>query len=135
MKPAPSVTLAVTIARPPSEVYAYLHDPTHLPEWAGGFFKSARREGEGWRCETSLGAVHLRMVDDNPHGLLDHRVTLPDGQEFDNPMRVLRNGDGAELIFTLFRPEGMDDAQFAEDQATVKKDLETAARILESRGR
>lgn len=25
--------LAVEIARPPAEVYAYLADPTHLPEW------------------------------------------------------------------------------------------------------
>jgi carbon monoxide dehydrogenase subunit G len=25
--------LAIEIARPPAEVYAYLADPTHLPEW------------------------------------------------------------------------------------------------------
>ena len=27
--------LAVEIARPPADVYAYLADPTHLPEWQG----------------------------------------------------------------------------------------------------
>ena len=25
--------LAVEIARPPADVYAYLADPTHLPDW------------------------------------------------------------------------------------------------------
>ena len=28
--------LAVEIARPPAAVYAYLADPTHLPDWQEG---------------------------------------------------------------------------------------------------
>jgi uncharacterized protein YndB with AHSA1/START domain len=128
-----SLTLAVSIACPHERVYTYLHDPTHLPEWAGGFFRSVHRDGDAWRAETTLGSIGFRMVEDNPHGLLDHTVTLPDGRSFFNPMRVLPNGDGTELIFTLFRAEGATDAQFAEDQATVRKDMETAKRILESR--
>jgi hypothetical protein len=34
-------------------------------------------------------------------------------------MRVVPNGEGSELVFTLIRQPGMSDTQFAEDKAAV----------------
>ena len=57
-------------------------------------------------------------------------VTLPDGQTFNNPMRVVPNGAGSLVTFTLFRQEGMSDADFARDVGMVESDLQTLKRVL-----
>ena len=57
-------------------------------------------------------------------------VTLPDGQTFNHPMRVVPNGAGSLVTFTLFRQEGMSDADFARDVGMVESDLQTLKRVL-----
>ncbi|HMK59425.1 MAG TPA: hypothetical protein VK462_10235 [Nitrososphaeraceae archaeon] len=39
------------------------------------------------------------------------------------PMRVIKNGEGSEVIFTLFQTADMPDDKFAEDAKSVKQDL------------
>ena len=62
--------------------------------------------------------------------MLDHVVTLSDGQTFNNPMRVVPNGAGSLVTFTLFRQDGMSDADFARDVGMVESDLQTLKRVL-----
>ena len=62
--------------------------------------------------------------------MLDHVVTLPDGRAFNNPMRVVPNGAGRLVTFTLFRQDGMSDADFARDVGMVESDLQTLKRVL-----
>ena len=38
---------------------------------------------------------------EHDHGVLDHDVTLPSGETVHNPMRVIPDGDGCEVVFTL----------------------------------
>ena len=59
-------------------------------------------------------------------------VTLPDGQTFNNPMRVVPNGAGSLVTFTLFRQEGMSDADFERDAARVQSDLKALKRVVEA---
>lgn len=68
----------------------------------------------------------------NAFGVLDHDVTLPSGEVFHNPMRVLRDGDGCEVVFTLRRQSGLSDEEFARDEAAVAADLATLKRLLEA---
>lgn len=46
--------------------------------------------------------------------------------------RVIANGDSTEVVFTLFRQPGMDDATWARDEDWVKKDLERLKQRFES---
>lgn len=64
-------------------------------------------------------------------GSLDHRVTLPDGSAVYVPMRAVANGDGTEVIFTLFRQPGMDDTTSARDEEWVRRDLERLKKTTE----
>jgi hypothetical protein len=48
-----------------------------------------------------------------------------------NALRVVPNGDGCEVMFTLLQLEGMTDAQFAADAAHVAKDLATLKNLME----
>lgn len=75
------------------------------------------------------------FVPRNDLGVLDHTVTLSSGQKLTNYMRVIPNGAGSEVLFTLFQSEGMTDQQFEEDAALVLSDLQTLRRVLETAAR
>lgn len=65
-------------------------------------------------------------------GVLDHWVTPAPGVEVYVPMRVVANGEGSEVIFTLFQQPGMTDEQFAADARLVEQDLATLKKVLET---
>jgi hypothetical protein len=126
-----SKTLNVSIDRAPGDVYAFVAEPTNLTKWAGGLARAVTRDGDGWVVEMAQGRVGFRFVADNDLGVLDHIVTIAPGVEILNPMRVVPNGSGSEVLFTLFQLPGMLDRELAEDAALVQKDLETLKRVLE----
>ncbi|ADQ85405.1 conserved hypothetical protein [Methylovorus sp. MP688] len=64
--------------------------------------------------------------------MLDHWVYPDDDNEIYIPMRVIANGNAAELMFTLFRQPGISDEQFAEDEAWVLRDLANLKSLLEA---
>jgi hypothetical protein len=128
-----SRTLSVSIDRAPADVYAFVADPINLTQWAGGLARSVRRDGDRWIVQMPQGEVGFRFVRDNDLGVLDHVVTIAPGVEILNPMRVVPNGSGSEVLFTLFQLPGMLDQEFAEDAALVQHDLETLKRVLEAK--
>lgn len=128
----PSRTLSVSIGRPPGDVYAFASDPENLPKWAKGLGESVRKHSSGWIVETPQGPMQLRFAERNPFGVLDHYVTTPSGIEVYVPMRVVSNGDGSEVLLTLFRLPGMSDERYAEDQRLVERDLRALKDLLEN---
>lgn len=74
--------------------------------------------------QDGVGLVTIDFTPPNAFGILDHRVTLPDGNEIYVPIRAMANGDGTEVVFTLFRQPEMDDARWRRDEEWVRKDLE-----------
>ena len=126
-----SRTLSVTIACPPRKAYEFVSNPENLPRWAAGLGKSVWKSDTGWVVETPQGPVKIRFVEKNDFGVLDHYVTLASGIEVYVPMRVVPNGSGSEVIFTLFKTPEMSDKQFAEDMGMVERDLKTLKSVLE----
>jgi len=124
--------VTVSIAVPWQVVYEFARQPSLLPQWASGLAAGVVEEGGRWFGESPMGRVQIEMAPDNPYGVLDHDVTLPDGTVFGNPMRAVANGDGCELTFTLFRAAGADSASFEKDFAQVTSDLQVLKRLLES---
>lgn len=128
-----SRTISVSIGCDPRTAYAYLSDPRNLPAWAPGLCTAIERAGEDWIATTPQGPVSVRFVGQNALGVLDHYVFVGPAPEALNPMRVVPNGSGCELMFTLFQRPGMSDDQFAEDAGLVEADLKRARTILERR--
>ncbi len=122
----------VAIDAPAERVYAVASDPQNLPLWAPNFARAVRRDDAGWTVEMAEGAAELRFAAPNPHGVLDHWVTLASGQAFYNPMRVVPNGAGSLLAFTLFRQPGWTDARLEADAALVLGDLVRLKRLVEA---
>lgn len=124
--------LSVLVDRPVAEVYAYASDPSHLPDWAPGLCTSIARVGDHWVAESAMGSIVVRYAEPNPFGVIDHDVVLESGETFHNPVRVLPHDDGAEVVFTLRRQEGMSDDDFDRDAAAVLADLVGLKELLES---
>jgi hypothetical protein len=124
--------VSVSINRAAEEVYAFAANPENLPRWAAGLSGSIQNVNGAWIAESPMGRVTVHFVAHNPFGILDHHVTLPTGVTVYNPMRVVPNNDGSEVIFTLYQRPEMSDQLFAEDARTVSRDLETLKRLLEA---
>jgi uncharacterized membrane protein len=128
----PVKLINVSINKPATDVYRFASDPKNFPEWVA-FVQSIKKEGDSWKAESSLGSIRIKFTPQNEYGIIDHHVTLPNGEKVHNPMRVLDNNKGSEFIFTLFRMPGRSDAEFNEDANAVAKDLQKLKTIMESR--
>jgi hypothetical protein len=126
-------TVSVGIAATPKVVYGYASDPANLPAWAPGMVKSIEKVRASWVAQTPLGEVTFRFVAANELGVLDHDVETPTGT-FHNPMRVVPNGDGSEVLFTLIQLPGVSDEQFQQDMDTIRADLNKLRTLLERTG-
>lgn len=119
-----SRTISISINRNWNEVYEAVWRPEDFPKWASGLSASSlARDGDAWKAEGPEGQVRIRFTGHNAFGVMDHTVDAGTGPEIYVPMRIIRNGEGAEVQLTLFRQPGMSDAEFAADAEWVARDL------------
>ena len=123
--------IIVSIERPPEAVYAFASDGANLPRWASGLGGTIQRIDGDWVVDGPLGRVRVRLAAANPFGVLDHDVVLPSGVTVHNAMRVVPNGTGSAVMFTLLRLPGVTAEKFSEDARWVDKDLVTLKDLLE----
>lgn len=126
-----SKTLSVRIDQRFARVYEFLVDPAHWNAWAFGLGKSLRQSGGGWIADSDEGVLQVRFTARNPFGVLDHTVIRPSGAEVSVPMRLIANGDGCELLFTLFREPGVTEERYNADADFVQRDLDRLKALLE----
>lgn len=126
----------IGIARNWQAVYDFASEPDNMPQWASGLSTTMRKDGEDYFADGGpIGEIRIRFAPRNAFGVIDHTVTLASGVSVFNALRVVPNGAGAEVMFTLLQMPGMDDAAFADDAAHVRADLEQLKTILENENR
>lgn len=128
-----SKTITVAIEAPPDEVYSFASDPRNFPQWAPSFARSIAPVNGEWVVQTTEGSINIRFVAKNDFGILDHYVRLISGLEIYNPVRVIANGEGSEVMFTLFQTPNMSEEKHAEDAKMVEGDLLVLKRLMEAR--
>jgi hypothetical protein len=131
MTSLPARTLSITIARPLDEAYAFARKPENFPKWAAGMSSSLHREGDQWVAQTPEGEAIVRFSDANAYGVLDHKVLLPGKPEISIPLRMIANGEGTEVLLTLFTQPGMTDADVERDAEAIARDLKALKTLLE----
>jgi hypothetical protein len=131
-----ATTVSISIERSPEEVYRFAGDGRNLPAWITSFIQAVQATSDGWLADTPAGPLPFRFVAPNALGVLDHRVGPGPGlpQAVLNPMRVVANGSGSEMLFTLFQLPGTSAEQYAADLEMVRSDLATLKRVLEDGG-
>ena len=130
--PSRSRFISEWIDRAAADVYEYASDPANLPNWAPGLGSSVENVDGQWFVETSEGRVGVAFAPANEYGVLDHEVTLPSGDVIYNPMRVVPDGNGCEVVFSLRRLPDMSEEDFARDAGLVQADLTRLKRVLEA---
>ena len=123
--------ISIVINRTPSEVYEFASKPENMPRWAAGLSGSIKKEGDHWVSTSPMGKAKVKFAEKNNFGVIDHDVTLESGKTFHNPLRVIQNNKGSEVVFTLFRQPEMTDQDFNRDAQMVTKDLEKLKTIME----
>jgi hypothetical protein len=117
----------------PETVALFAGDPENLPLWAAGLSAGIRLESGRWYADSPMGVVEVAFTGPIGSGILDHDVTMPDGTVVHNPLRVLPNDGGSEIVFTLFQRTGMTDEELRADARLVEEDLTRLADLLERR--
>jgi hypothetical protein len=123
--------ISVSIDRPPGDVYEFASNPENLPRWATGLAGTVKQIGDEWIAQAPMGKVRIRFSRRNDLGVMDHDVTLESGVTIHNPMRVLPNSGGSEIVFSLFHQPGVPDAKFNDDAKRVTDDLLALKQVLE----
>ena len=127
-----SVHVATSIDRPAQDVYAFIADPTNLPAWAHGLAEADVELVDGtWTIASPMGTVTVAFAPANELGVVDHDVTLPSGEVVANPLRVIPNADGCDVVFTVRRRPEMGAAEFEADVGAVTADLATLRSVME----
>lgn len=132
MSTMPARIVHIGIDRNWREVYAFASIPENMPLWASGLASGLKPDGEDWLGDGGpIGTVRIRFTPTNGFGVLDHTVTMENGLVVENALRVVPNGSGAEVMFTLLRLPDTGDEAFEADAAHIRKDLETLKRLME----
>ncbi len=127
-----SAHVSTSIHRSADDVYAFVTDPENLPTWAAGLADSPLRNVDGrWVADSPLGRVTVEFVGQNDLGVADHEVTLPSGEKVMNPMRIIPNGDGCDVVFSVRRLATMSEADMASDLEAVALDLASLRSLME----
>ena len=115
-------------------MYAFVSDPRNLPAWAAGLAEQeVEHVDDEWVVRSPMGRVTVAFAPANAFGVADHDVTLPSGEVVTNPLRVIPNGSGCDVVFTVRHRKGVSRAEFAADIDTVTADLATLRALMEQR--
>ena len=123
--------ISASINRSAKDVYGFISDGDNLELWATGLGITFERDSEQWRVHGPLGTVRVRLAGRNDFGVADQIVTLESGVTVHNPIRVIPNGTGSTVTFTLMRLAGVSDQQFNDDAKWIEKDLAALKTLLE----
>lgn len=125
--------VTVSIDRNANEVYAFLSNAENFVKWAPGFCLAIKpgADKNTWVIDTVAGPGSVRFVEKNPFLIMDHYVHVEPNTDVYMPMRVLVNGEGCEVMITVFRMPGVTDEEYALDKATVLQDLHNLKRMME----
>jgi hypothetical protein len=124
-------TRTITIAAPPAAVLAVVGDGARLPEWAPAFATAATHDRDDrWLIGEGDARFPIRIRTDDAGGTVD--LLSPTDPTTGAFLRVLPNGEGGELLFTLFFPDGTAPEAVDAQMATVEQELQTVRALAEA---
>lgn len=128
-----SHVIKVSIDRTYDDVYEFLVDPLNFAKWAanpGSVMEPL--DDLKWLVEVPGGKRIIRFTRRNEFGILDYEA-FPMGQEGgpSTPVRLVRNGDGCELLLVWVQRPGVTDERFKSDVEWVASDLQRLKVLME----
>jgi hypothetical protein len=116
-------TRTISIEAPTDAVFDLVADPYRLPEWAPNFARGVRQDGGVWLIDDGTQEREIVVQADRARGTVD---LLAGGDPRRGAFsRVVPNGAGSEFLFTLFFPDGTDEAVVTRQMDVVEEELAT----------
>ena len=127
-----TITHTATFNAPKEKVFAYLANVENLPEWATGFCKGLRRDGDDYVVTTPGGEVFFNIDSEPATGVLDMTAGPAKDQTVTWPARVAALPDGSTLFtFTVLQTPDLSDEMFAAQSELLKGELENIRHAVE----
>ena len=126
-----SETMTTVLDAPRDEVFAYMAEIEHLPEWATEFARELRREGEDYKVVNGLGEFFFTIRSDADTGVIDMYAGPTKDAMAVFPTRAVGLGDGrTAYTFTMFQGPDMPDELFEAQHASLRRELANLDRLL-----
>ncbi len=126
-------TVAITIDAPYDKVAGDLADPFTHPEWGTEFFAGPVQRDESGGLIAPVpamgGDVQYRVDADVERGIVDiYLAPLEASFGPPLPVRLLRNGDGVDVLWTLIRFPGIPDGVWEQGIESMERELQQLKR-------
>lgn len=123
--------VSISILCAPEKVYAFASNGENLTQWASGLSGAQiEKSGEFWVSDSPMGKVKVKFAPNNSFGVMDHDVYLPSGEINTNPFRVVKNAEGCEVTFTVFKLAGVSEEDFEKDVHLIETDLKKLKSLM-----
>lgn len=123
--------LSVELHAAKDEVFDYLSDIQHFPEWATEFCRELRHADGHYKVHTPGGELYMHIEADRRTGVIDFYAS-PTPETIDrDPLttRVLAAGDGASIYVASFvQPAELPDEVYGQQCAGLKREMENIRR-------
>jgi hypothetical protein len=123
-------TLTASLPQDAQALFAWIAEPENLPRWHSSFCRSIRRENGSLLVESPRGSVPIRFIRDDHSLVLDLLAEVAEGIELTNAIRVLRSGEGSELVWTLIKPEDVSESLFNEQFRWAGSALQNLRKVM-----
>ena len=124
-----TATVRITIDAPLEQVAADLADPSRQTSWATEFFAGPAQPADDGSWIVAVprmgGDARLKVEADIPSGHIDMYLAplgVPYGPPL--PIRIVPNGDGCDVLFTLARFPDQDDHAWQSGLDSMQRELE-----------
>jgi uncharacterized membrane protein len=116
-----SETRSIAIDAPPEEVHRFIADATNLPRWAPAFAAAIRPNRNHWVVSTPGGEAEIVVASNPESGTLD--ILSAADRTRGAFARVISNGPGSEVLFTLFFEPGTPEQAVVAQMTVVDDEL------------
>ena len=126
-----SETVTTILEVPQSQVFDYMAEIEHLPEWATEFARELRREGPDYKVVNGLGEFFFMLRADPDSGVIDMFAGPSKEAMAVFPTRAVALPDGRTAYsFTMFQGPDMPDELFEAQHASLQRELANLDRLL-----
>jgi hypothetical protein len=127
-----SATITTVLGAPQREVFEYMSDIEHLPEWATEFARELRREGADYKVVNGLGEFLFTIEADPTSGVIDMFAGPTKDAMAIFPSRAVALPDGRTAYsFTMFQAPDMSDELFDAQYASLRREFANIERLLD----
>ncbi len=123
-------TRTTSISAPPDQVFALLSNARRLPEWAPAFAQAVTHEHDDiWEVQTERGELRTAVRAAAAPRTVD--IVSADAPHRGLFARVVPNLSGSELIFSLFFPDGTEQATIDAQMQTIVEELHAVRDLVQ----